>query len=83
LIELFVRSFMLSPATKLLDHVMSQALANDIVLDIYLHVQTNNLEAKGFYEKNGFEVVKVINDYYKKIEPSNCYLLVKSVHASN
>ncbi|CAN0485030.1 unnamed protein product, partial [Phaeothamnion confervicola] len=43
--------------------------------EIYLHVQTSNGEALRFYERFGFERGELILNYYKRIEPPDCYLL--------
>ena len=42
---------------------------------IYLHVQVCNEIAKNFYLKNGFEIVKTIDNYYTNIEPKVVYYL--------
>ena len=42
---------------------------------IYLHVQVCNEIAKNFYLKNGFEIVKTIDNYYTNIEPKGAYYL--------
>ncbi|KAF8332077.1 N-acetyltransferase NAT13, partial [Cantharellus anzutake] len=46
---------------------------------IQLHVQTNNVDARRFYEKHGFKVVKQVEGYYKKIEPKSAWLLERDV----
>lgn len=62
-------------ATKLLQHAIGEARKDNSICEVYLHVQLDNHEAKQFYEKHGFVVVETIKDYYKKIEPADCYLL--------
>lgn len=47
--------------------------------DVYLHVQVGNDEAKQFYLGHGFEDHGVIKDYYKRIEPPDCYILKKQL----
>jgi N-alpha-acetyltransferase 50 len=47
------------------------------IVEIYLHVQTSNSDAIGFYAKHGFETKDMIKDYYKRIEPPDCYILSK------
>ncbi|KAF5370680.1 hypothetical protein D9758_001893 [Tetrapyrgos nigripes] len=46
---------------------------------IYLHVQTSNGEAKHFYEKHGFKEVGLHENYYKKIEPHDAWILEKTI----
>lgn len=59
--------------------MIEQALKDKSIVDIYLHVQLGNEAAKVFYEKHGFQQVDIIKDYYKKIDPADCYLLVKTL----
>ncbi|KAM6502005.1 Acyl-CoA N-acyltransferase [Amanita muscaria] len=42
---------------------------------IYLHVQVSNDAAKKFYERHGFKEVEVHKNYYKKITPSDAWVL--------
>jgi ribosomal protein S18 acetylase RimI-like enzyme len=42
------------------------------------HVQVNNETAISFYKKFGFEIVEKKEQYYKRIEPSDAYVLKKS-----
>lgn len=49
----------------------------DKVNFIYLHVQTSNEDAKSFYEKFGFKVDQVIDDYYKNINGAKSAWLLK------
>lgn len=44
---------------------------------MYLHVQVSNDAAKQFYQQRGFEEIEVIKDYYKKIDPADCFHLKK------
>jgi len=48
---------------------------------IYLHVQISNEDAKRFYERHGFKEVGVAEDYYKKIEPKQAWIMVYEVPA--
>jgi len=49
---------------------------------VTLHVQVSNTTAKAFYERHGFAQVDVVQDYYKKIEPRDAWLLERSLKAS-
>ena len=42
---------------------------------VYLNVQTDNAAALQFYEKFGFENVKKIEGYYRRITPPDCFVL--------
>lgn len=64
--------------TKLLNHVLDLCLKKNI-LEIYLHVQTNNEDAITFYKKFGFEITDTIQNYYTNITPPDCYVLTKFV----
>jgi N-alpha-acetyltransferase 50 len=64
--------------TKLIDFVEDYAKQNKIG-SIYLHVQTNNDSAIKFYEKLGFINTEKIVGYYSRIEPPDCYVLVKKI----
>lgn len=64
--------------THVLDLVRASPACADVV-DIYLHVQEGNDEALRFYEGYGFEVKEKLGGYYKRIEPSDCYIVRKAV----
>ena len=57
--------------------ILEKAAKDDRIAEVYLHVQVNNSDAKDFYLKHGFEETGVIKDYYKRIEPADCFLLRK------
>lgn len=46
---------------------------------VYLHIQTNNEEALGLYRKFGFVQKDTKREYYKRIEPSDAYVLEKVI----
>ncbi|EJD52576.1 acyl-CoA N-acyltransferase [Auricularia subglabra TFB-10046 SS5] len=46
---------------------------------IYLHVQVSNEHARGFYEHHGFRVAERVENYYKKIEPRDAWVLERAV----
>ena len=63
-------------ASALLNHVIKEATKDERVTELLLHVQTSNVEAKDFYLANGFkEEVGIVEDYYKRIEPTSAFLL--------
>lgn len=64
--------------TKLLDYVLDVSSKQNVT-EIYLHVQTNNDDAIGFYKKFGFEVTETIQNYYAYISPPDCFVLRKSI----
>ncbi len=43
----------------------------------------NNSGAIEFYKKFGFEVVEKIENYYKRIEPSDAFVLKKNLEKKN
>ncbi|CAG8501807.1 20109_t:CDS:2 [Racocetra fulgida] len=47
--------------------------------EIYLHVQVSNEEALAFYKKYAFEIVGTVEGYYKRISPSNAYVLSRKL----
>ncbi|KAA1476094.1 acyl-CoA N-acyltransferase [Dentipellis sp. KUC8613] len=48
---------------------------------IYLHVQVSNDGAKQFYQRHGFEEIGVAEHYYKKIVPSDAWILQRTFAA--
>ncbi|OWZ18643.1 Acetyltransferase [Phytophthora megakarya] len=60
--------------TRLLEGVIAQSI-QDGVVQVYLHVQTSNTAALRFYRSHGFEVTQILRDYYKRLEPPDCYVL--------
>jgi hypothetical protein len=46
---------------------------------LFRHVQVNNEGAIAFYKKFGFEVVDLKQNYYKRIEPADAYVLQKNL----
>jgi len=45
------------------------------VAEVYLHVQTSNADALSFYKRFAFENRGIIRNYYKRIEPPDCFVL--------
>jgi N-alpha-acetyltransferase 50 len=66
-------------ASKLLNHVLEKSKADESVYDVYLHVQTSNEDAIAFYEAKGFEKKDKLENYYKRIEPNDAYILQLSL----
>lgn len=46
-------------ATVLLNHVMDEAMKNEKIIEVYLHVQTTN-DAKDFYISHGFKQIEIV-----------------------
>ena len=65
--------------SMLLQEVLDKAAERDDLDHIYLHVQTSNDTAISFYDRHGFENVGMIPNYYKRIEPPDCFILRKSL----
>ena len=63
----------------LLSSVMEAVGKHEGVDEIYLHVQTSNEDAINFYSKHGFIKKDIIRNYYKRIEPPDCYILSKAL----
>ncbi|KZT26750.1 acyl-CoA N-acyltransferase [Neolentinus lepideus HHB14362 ss-1] len=67
--------------SKGLEAILSAAAANSKpkISHVHLHVQISNTEAKRFYERHGFTEVRVHENYYKKIEPRDAWILEKTI----
>jgi len=72
--------------SKALEHIIDNAVAartealkvgskSKPLVSLYMHVQTSNTDARRFYERHGFIEVGKIDDYYKKIEPHDAWVL--------
>ncbi|XP_074652235.1 N-alpha-acetyltransferase 50-like [Tubulanus polymorphus] len=64
--------------TEMLIHVLNICEKDGNYDNVFLHVQINNDGAIAFYEKFGFEIVEKKDNYYKKIEPADAYVLQKT-----
>eukprot|EP00871_Galdieria_phlegrea_P004361 jgi/Galph1/4926/GphlegSOOS_G3575.1 len=68
--------------SKLLQQILelpkSSEKFNDVT-EIYAHVQTSNQEALSFYQKHGFQLGEKISNYYKDLDPPDCYVVRKTV----
>jgi N-alpha-acetyltransferase 50 len=66
-------------ARFLVDHVLTSAAKDNSINDVYLHVQTSNEDALGFYEKLGFLKGEKLEGYYKRVDPPDCYIVSKTL----
>ncbi|RNA01500.1 putative N-acetyltransferase san [Brachionus plicatilis] len=62
----------------MLNHVLDYCEKDGNFECVYLHVQINNDVAIDFYKKFGFEIVERKEQYYKRIEPADAFVLKKS-----
>ncbi|KAJ2891129.1 N-acetyltransferase 5 [Coemansia aciculifera] len=60
---------------QLLLHAIEFAKRDPLVAKIVLHVQIDNDDALRFYHKHGFTTVRMVERYYKVINPPHAYLL--------
>jgi len=66
--------------TKLVQTILNYADKRKDINEIYLHVQVNNNYAINFYKRFGFEVGETLFNYYKRIQPPDCFVLTKKVN---
>eukprot|EP01101_Sappina_pedata_P005183 TRINITY_DN2326_c0_g1_i2.p1 TRINITY_DN2326_c0_g1~~TRINITY_DN2326_c0_g1_i2.p1 ORF type:complete len:171 (-),score=77.07 TRINITY_DN2326_c0_g1_i2:105-617(-) len=63
---------------KMIKYVMDNIVPKHKELhSIYLHVHTINEVALSLYQKHGFTKSDVIHNYYKDINPPDCYIVEK------
>ena len=74
-IKIFIYVLYFCTASELLKFVLNKAKADPTIQEAYLHVQLGNDEAKNFYLHHGFVEDGIIRDYYKRIDPPDCYIL--------
>lgn len=65
--------------TLLLKSVITQA-RKDRLAYVYLHVHSCNTTAQRFYFKHGFEVAKLVRNYYSQLNPPHSFLLRKQLN---
>ena len=65
-------------ASSLLLLILKEAI-KDGMKTVYLNVQTSNDEAIQFYARHDFANVAMLPNYYKRIEPADCYVLELNV----
>ncbi|CAD5125917.1 DgyrCDS14099 [Dimorphilus gyrociliatus] len=63
--------------TVMVEHVLGICEKDGTYNSVYLHVQVNNDDAIEFYKKFDFEVTEKRENYYKRIEPPDAYVLEK------
>ncbi|XP_067939364.1 N-alpha-acetyltransferase 50-like [Watersipora subatra] len=61
----------------MLKHVLDLCERDGNFDSVYLHVQISNEDAIKFYAKFGFDIVEKKENYYKRIEPADAYVLKK------
>ena len=54
-----------------------------LIPNIYSFLQVNNEDAINFYKNFGFDIVETKQQYYKRIEPADAYVLEKKLKSSN
>lgn len=65
--------------SAMLKHVLDICERDGNIESVYLHVQVNNEIAIEFYKKFGFEIVERKEQYYKRIEPADAFVLSKKI----
>jgi len=65
--------------TKMVEHVLNVVSKDGNYDSVFLHVQINNESAISFYRNFGFDVVETKQNYYKRIEPADAYVLEKKL----
>jgi len=63
----------------MVQHVMDIVEKDGNYDSIFLHVQVNNEDAINFYKNFGFDIVETKQQYYKRIEPADAYVLEKKL----
>jgi len=69
--------------TKMVEHVLNIVSKDGNYDSVFLHVQINNESAINFYRNFGFDVVETKQNYYKRIEPADAYVLEKKLDKSS
>jgi ribosomal protein S18 acetylase RimI-like enzyme len=63
----------------MLEHLLTYCEQDTTIDNIYLHVQVSNADAIAFYEKFGFSIVERKENYYKRIEPTDAFVLQRNL----
>jgi ribosomal protein S18 acetylase RimI-like enzyme len=69
--------------STMLKKILELASKNKNIMEVQLHVQTNNEEAIAFYKNFGFSIIQEVKDYYKKITPPDAFVLSKPLQYDN
>jgi len=69
----------LGVGSKMVEHVLNIVAKDGNFESVFLHVQVNNEGAINFYRNFGFDVVETKENYYKRIEPPDAYVLEKKL----
>jgi len=48
---------------------------------IFASVWTMNTSAVEFYKRHGFQIVKTVHEYYKNLDPGDCFVVEKNLKA--
>ena len=62
---------------QLIQRVFQQADKHPDIIISELNVQTSNTQALAFYKSFGYAVVETIHNYYARLDPPDCFRLVK------
>ncbi|KAJ1756446.1 hypothetical protein LPJ77_002484 [Coemansia sp. RSA 2523] len=62
-------------ARGLLESALAAAAQDPTIRRVVLHVQIDNDDALRFYHKHGFATVRMVERYYKLLDPPHAYLL--------
>ena len=63
----------------MLQAILEYAQGSAEVGEVFLHVQTSNSEALRFYEQFGFAVTGNIPNYYKRLQPPDCFIVANQI----
>eukprot|EP00761_Pharyngomonas_kirbyi_P010066 gb/GECH01010084.1/.p1 GENE.gb/GECH01010084.1/~~gb/GECH01010084.1/.p1 ORF type:complete len:184 (+),score=16.10 gb/GECH01010084.1/:1-552(+) len=65
--------------SNMLNMLLQSVQQEDIIQDVYLHVQTSNQNAIRFYSRLGFSVKETIPRYYPRLQPPDAVVLSKDI----
>jgi len=71
----------LGVGSKMVEHVLNIVAKDGNYESVFLHVQVNNEGAINFYRNFGFDIVETKQNYYKRIDPADAYVLEKKLPA--